>query len=106
MRRQVFCISFLGVFLLCFAAPCLSQSMGGDMSRMFTADVLKTTLFAKTAQEKQFCDYVIQKRDDGTLPYVLLYAVHQKSLTKDRGRRFAYFKSSLEIACRREGIRL
>ena len=71
---------------------------------MFTADVLKTTLFAKTIDEKRFCDYVIQKRDDGTIPTRLLYGVYQKAVTKDRGRRFAYFKAGLELVCKREGI--
>jgi len=66
--------------------------------------VLKTTLFARTAEERRFCDYVIQRRDDGTIPARLIFAVYQKAMTKDRSRRFAYFRAGLEIVCKREGI--
>ena len=100
MIRRLFCL----VLVLGFAAPCLAQGNVADVDIRFTADVLKSTLFARTSEERSFCDYVIQKRDDGTIPSRLIYGVYQKALTKDRNRRFAYFKTGLEILCKREGI--
>ena len=100
-RQLLCCVLFLG-----FATPCLGQPASGDINKNFTADILKATLFARTVSEKSFCDYVIQKRDEGVLPTQILYAVHQKAMKKDRGRRFVYFKTALEIVCKREGIRL
>ena len=91
-------------FVLGFAAPCFAQQAVSNGDKLFTADVLKATLFAKTDDEKRFCDYVIQKRDDGTIPYRIVYGTYQKAITKDRVRRFAYFKTGLEILCKREGI--
>jgi len=98
--RQLFCF----VLLLGFAVPCFAQGNTADIDQQFTADVLKTTLFARTAEERQFCDYVIQKRDDGTIPRRIIYGVYQKAVTKDRSQRFIYFKTGLEILCKREGI--
>jgi hypothetical protein len=95
---------FFGAFVLGFAVPCLAQGNASDTDQRFTADVLKTTLFARTAEERRFCDYVIQRRDDGTIPARLIYAVYQKAVTKDRHRRFTYFRTGLEIVCKREGI--
>ena len=100
-HRLLCCLLLLG-----FAAPCPAQLKSSETDKMFTADTLKATLFAKTADEKQFCDYVIQKRDDGTIPPRLIYGVYQKAVTKDRSRRFAYFKSGLETLCKREGLLL
>ena len=98
--RQLFC------FLLLFGltVPCFAQKADPETDKMFTADVLKATLFARTADEKKFCDNVIRKRDDGTIPARLIYGVHRKAVTQDKGRRFTYFKTGLEIACKREGI--
>ena len=92
------------VLVLGFAVPCFAQQQVGDSDKRLTAVILKTTLYAKTDDEKDFCDYVIQKRDNGILPPRLLYGVYQNALTKEKGRRFAYFKSGLEIMCMREGI--
>ena len=92
------------VLLFGFACPCLAQTTTADIDKLFTADVLKTTLFARTIDEKRFCEYVIQKRDDGTIPTRLIYGAYQKAVIKDRGRRFAYFKTGLELLCKREGI--
>jgi len=100
IARQLFCIALV----FGFAVPCLAQGNASDTDQRFTADVLKTTLFARTAEERRFCDYVIQRRDDGTIPSRLIYAVHQKAMTQDRHRRFAYFRAGLEILCEREGI--
>jgi len=94
------------VFLCCFAATGFAQQRGNDVDKLLTADILKARLFAKTLDEKRFCDYVIQKRDNGTIPSRLIYAVYEKAVTKDKGRRFAYFKYGLEILCKREGIAL
>jgi len=98
--RRLFCF----VLIFGFAVPCFAQKDDPETNKLFTADVLKATLVAKTADERRFCDYVIQKRDDGTIPTRLIYGVHRKALTKDRDRRFAYFKTGLEIVCKREGI--
>ena len=87
-----------------FAITGFAQKEDPETNKLFTADVLKTTLFARTADEKKFCDYIIQKRDDGTIPTRLIYGVYRKAMTQDRNRRFAYFKSGLEIVCKREGI--
>jgi len=98
--RWLFCLGLV----LGFAAPCLAQGNTADIDKQFTADLLKMMLFAKTAEERQYCDYVIQKRDDGTIPARILYGVYQKAMTKDRNLRFIYFKTALEIICKREGI--
>ena len=90
--------------LLVFAAPCSAQQAAVEIDKIFTAEVLKTTLFARTIEERKFCDYVIQKRDDGTLPTRIIYGVHQKAMEKDRARRFTYFKMALETVCKQEGI--
>ena len=89
--------------IISFAIPCFAQQRGSGSDK-FTAEILKATLYAKTDEEKQFCDYVILKRDDGTIPHRLFYAVYQKAMTQERGRRFAYFKAALEFLCRQEGI--
>ena len=103
MVHRLFCFAFV----LGFAVPCLAQkNSADDIDQRFTADVLKSTLFARTSDERRFCDYVIQKRDDGTIPTRLIYGVYQKALTKDRYRRFAYFQTGLELVCQREGIAL
>jgi hypothetical protein len=92
------------LLVLSFAVPCFAQR--ADIDKLLTAEILKVTLYAKTADERRFCEYVIQKRNDGTIPSRLIYGVHQKALTKDKTRRFAYFKIGLEILCAREGIAL
>ena len=95
---------FYFVLLFGLTVPCFAQKVDPETDKMFTADVLKATLFARTADEKRFCDYVIRKRDDGTIPARLVYGIHRKAMAQDRGRRFTYFKTGLEIACKREGI--
>ena len=101
LRRLFFLILVLG-----FTFPCFAQKDVAGTDKLFTADVLKVTLIAKTADEKKFCDYVIQKRDDGTIPSRIIYGVYRQAITKDRNRRFTYFKTGLEIVCKREGILL
>jgi len=98
--RWLFCC----VLVLGFASPCFAQGDMSGIDHRFTADVLKATLFARTIEERRFCDYVIQRRDNGTIPPRLIYGVYQKAMTKDRNRRFIYFKTALEIVCKREGI--
>jgi len=92
------------MLLVGLTVTCYAQKAAPETNKMFTADVLKATLLARTADEKKFCDYVIHKRDDGTIPARLIYGVHRKAVTQDKGRRFTYFKTGLEIACKREGI--
>ena len=98
--RPLFCT----ILVLGFAFPCLAQQKSTDTDKHFTANVLKQTLFAKTDDERKFCDCVIQKRDNGTLPVAIIYGVYQKAMTKDQGRRFAYFKAGLELVCQQRGI--
>lgn len=98
--RRLFCLALV----LGFTAPCLAQQRVAETDKQFTAEVLKTMLFAKTDDEKKFCDYIIQKRDDGTIPAALIYGVYQKAMTKERGRRFVYFKTGLELVCKQYGI--
>ena len=100
ISRQLFSL----ILVLSFVTPCFAQQRGSEIDKWFTAEILKATLYAKTYDEMRFCDYVIQKRDDGTIPFRLLYGVYQKAMTKDRGRRFVYFKLALEFMCRQEGI--
>jgi len=101
LRQLLICALFC-----CFAAPGFAQQRGNNTDPLLTAEILKTRLFAKTPDENRFCDYIIQKRDNGTLPSRLIYAVYEKAITKDKGRRFAYFKFGLELLCKREGIAL
>ena len=98
LRLLIFFAIVLG-----FAAPCFAQQ-GAQPGSNLTADVLIMTLFARTAEEQRFCIYVIERRDAGTIPPRLIYAVYRKAMQQDRGRRFAYFRTALEILCRREGI--
>ena len=102
MPLRLFCL----IATLGWAIPCFAQQNTSELDKQFTADVLKKTLFAKTLEEQRFCDYVIQKRDDGTIPARLIYGAYRHAITKDRVRRFSYFKTTLEILCRREGIAL
>jgi len=106
MRTVILRQLLLFVLLGCFAATGFAQQRGSDIDKRLTADLLKARLFAKTPEERRFCDYVIQLRDNGTIPSRLLYAVYEQAVTKDKGRRFAYFKTALEILCKREGITL
>ena len=100
--RGLFCF----VFILGFIVPCLAQDNVSDAGKQFTADVLKTRLFARTTEDQRFCDYVVQKRDDGMIPSKIFYVAYQKAMTKESNRRFLYFKTTLEILCEREGIAL
>ena len=89
------------VLIFSLATSCFAQRA---TSELFTADVLKKELFARTNEERQFCDYVIKKRDDGTIPERIIYAVYRKAITQDQKKRFLFFKNGLEILCRQEGI--
>jgi len=101
--RRLFCLPLI----LGFASSCFAQQQSfPDADARFTADILKITLYARTVDERKFCDYVIEKRDDGTIPHQIIYFVYRKAMTQDRYRRFAYFKLVLEIVCQREGIAL
>ena len=92
------------LFIFTFAIPCFGQRNDGETEKYFTADVLISTLFARTAEERRFCEYVIQRRDEGTIPHRIIYGVYRKAMTQERHRRFAYFRAGLEIVCQREGI--
>ena len=92
---------FTLVLLFGLTAPGFAQQ---EDRNSLSADILKAKLFAKTIDEQRFCNYVIQKRDDGTIPPQLIYGVYRKALTKEPARRFLYFKTGLEIMCQREGI--
>jgi len=100
MLRRLFCTT-----LVCILIPlCSAQDNTSDTAELFTAEVLKRELFARTPEDRQFCDYVIKKRDDGTIPARIIYAVYRKAITQDKNKRFLYFKTALETLCRREGI--
>jgi len=103
--RRLFCFAlFCGIAAFDFAVPCSAQQTAAETDLLFTAEVLKMTLFARTEGEKRFCDYVIQKRDDGTIPVWIIYGVYQKAIAKEPSRRFTYFRMGVETLCRREGI--
>ena len=106
-HQPLYIVPFL--LALCFVSPCFAQQQQTNLTeadKLFTADVLRITLFARTIDEWKFCEYVIQKRDDGTIPSQIIYLLHRKALNYDRHRRFAYFKMALETLCQREGIAL
>lgn len=100
ISRRLFC------FLIVFAgtAVSLAQEDRSRNDKDFTADLLITQLFARTTDDQEFCAYVIQKRDDGTIPTRLIYGVYRKALSKDPPARFTYFKTGLTILCKQEGI--
>jgi hypothetical protein len=96
--RPILCL----VLIFGFAVSCFAQ----QNNNRITAEMLKTNLYAKTPDEKKFCDYVIQKRDDGTIPVSIIHAVYRKALAQEKGRRFVYFKTALELVCKQRGIAL
>ncbi|MDR2755230.1 MAG: hypothetical protein LBC20_05935 [Planctomycetaceae bacterium] len=69
-----------------------------------TADILISTLYAKTNAEKEYCENIIRLRDEKILPSRIFYGVYRKSVTLEKQRRFIYFQTGLEILCKREGI--
>jgi hypothetical protein len=100
--RRLLCFALV----LGFASPSFAQPDVSETNKLFTARVLKETLPARTPAEQQFCDYVIRKRDDGTIPPQFVYGVYRIAMTKEKSRRFMYFKTGLETLCKREGIAL
>ena len=85
--------------LLSFAFVAVAQETG--LSEM---EILAKMLYAKNSEENAYCQYIIQQRDNGTLPEKIFYAVYRRAVEKEKSRRFIYFRTSIEILCKREGI--
>lgn len=86
--------------------PCvLGQNISVENgSAALTADVLISSLFAKTPAEKDYCVFVVAKRDEKVLPNKILYGAYRYAVNKERDRRFTYFKLSLEKLCKDKKI--
>jgi hypothetical protein len=82
----------------------LAQTNETENDTILTADVLISTLYAKTNAEKDYCEKIIQLRDKKILPNRIFYSVYRKSVNLEKNRRFTYFQTGLEILCKREGI--
>ncbi|MDR3233164.1 MAG: hypothetical protein LBT46_05810 [Planctomycetaceae bacterium] len=97
MNRRIFLFSILtGFAALCFFGGLTARCAEKPKNRL-TADVLKSTLVAKTPEEILYCESVIKKRDTGIIPEKILSSVYAKAANKDRSKRFIYFKKALEI---------
>ncbi|MDR0520423.1 MAG: hypothetical protein LBH00_01070 [Planctomycetaceae bacterium] len=108
--RVFFCLFFAFVWTLfsyadaVFAQTGLVQTGSAAADVWISADILQATLAAKTPEEQNYCNYVIRLRDAGYLPPRIFYGVYKKALSKDRNRRFYYFKYALEAVCKQERI--
>ncbi len=70
-----------------------------------TADVLSKSLYAKTSEEIEYCEFVIRMRDEKVLPNRILYYAYNKATAQaENSRRFIYFQTVLELACDKQGI--
>jgi hypothetical protein len=97
MNRRIFLISLLtGLSATGFAAA----------ENRLTADVLKSKLAAKTAEENLYCETVVRQRDTGVLPEKVLTSVYTKAVSKERSKRFIYFQNAMDIVCKKLKIRL
>lgn len=95
------------IFLFCASTElCRAEQYGSTGENMLTADVLKMKLYAKTEAEKEYCDFVIRKRNEKILPDRILFGAYRRAVQEDKGRRFAYFRRALEILCKEAKIDL
>lgn len=88
--------------LLFFAFAALAQETG--TAPLLGTEVLEKTLYAKNSEEKAYCAYIIQQRDNGVLPMKIFYGVYYRAAEKEKARRFIYFRTGIEILCQREGV--
>lgn len=88
------------------AGNAASSSIGVEKQEALTADILSVTLYAKTPAEKEYCESVIAKRDEGVLPMRTLYSAYRYGVKQPKDRRFVYFQNALETLCKREKIDL
>ncbi|MDR0335869.1 MAG: hypothetical protein LBI18_02145 [Planctomycetaceae bacterium] len=93
-----------GLTVLLFVLQGFTQTNNAENETTLTADVLISTLYAKTDAEKQYCEKIIRLRDEKILPNRIFYGIYRKSVTLEKTRRFTYFQTGLEILCQREGI--
>jgi hypothetical protein len=91
------------VLILLFTAGIADSRSFADAPAL-DADILAQRLYAKTGDEKAYCRYIIEQRNNGTLPENIFYGVYRRAAEKEKARRFVYFKTGLEILCKREGI--
>lgn len=92
----------LAFALLLLTAAASAQENG--TADTLAADVLAKNLYAKNSDEQMYCAYVVQLRDNKTLPEKIFYAVYYRAIEKEKARRFTYFRTGLEILCKREGV--
>lgn len=71
-----------------------------------TVEILQMNLYAKTTAEKQYCEYVIEKRNEGVLPNRILYGAYRYAMKQDKDRRFTYFEMGLQKLCEESKIDL
>ncbi len=84
-----------------------SGVVGGGMTtadNTLTAEVLCNSLYARTDEEREYCEFVIRMRDENVLPNRILYYAYKKAMQQDNSRRFIYFQTVLELVCERQGI--
>ncbi|MDR2168972.1 MAG: hypothetical protein LBP59_02410 [Planctomycetaceae bacterium] len=75
-------------------------------SAKLTSAILQNTLYTKTAAEVAYCDFVIRRCEDGTIPKRILYYVYYNTINAERNQRFVRFQKKLEYICKREKINL
>ncbi|MDR3198227.1 MAG: hypothetical protein LBU34_10210 [Planctomycetaceae bacterium] len=97
-------LTFSGLTVFFLVLQGFAQTNDGEGNTNLTADVLISTLYAKTNAEKEYCEKIIRLRDEEVLPNRIFYSIYRKSVTLEKNRRFTYFRTGLEILCEREGI--
>lgn len=108
-RRRFFSLLFalLVPTLLGMEKVASAQTSGAQSAdNTLTSEVLKDTLYAKTSEEIEYCQFVIRMRDQGVLPNKILYLAYKKAIEQEKNRRFTYFQNALVIICNKQGITL
>ncbi|GHT34806.1 hypothetical protein FACS189427_02820 [Planctomycetales bacterium] len=84
---------------------CCAQNAAGEYgNEQLTAEVLQKSLYAKTPEEEAYCAFVVAQRDKKVLPDRVLYSAYRYAVSKDKDRRFSYFKYSLEKLYKNAGV--
>ncbi|MDR2346510.1 MAG: hypothetical protein LBE18_10620 [Planctomycetaceae bacterium] len=71
-----------------------------------TSPILQNTLYTKSAEESEYCDFVIRCNEAGIIPARILYMAYKNSLNVEVNQRFIRFQKILEYACKQEKINL
>jgi hypothetical protein len=78
----------------------------GKSKFQLTSAILQNTLYVKSADEAEYCDFVIQCCENGTIPSRLLFCAYKNSVNAERNQRFIRFQKYLESFCKYEKINL